>query len=108
MRIRFQSDGGLGYFPGLNEPVVIDTADLPTEEAARVEDLVGVADFFRRPETIGPPSPPGSADLRHYTISIDDENGRSHTVAATEPVADAALQALIDALRGAGKSARDH
>jgi hypothetical protein len=107
LRIRFQSDGGFGYFPGLDEPVIIDTADLPPEEAARFEGLIGAADFFGRPETIGSPSP-GAADVRHHTISVDDDHGRSHTVEVTEPVADAAIQALVDALRGAGKSARDH
>jgi hypothetical protein len=108
LHIRFQSDGGLGYFPGLDEPLTIDTADLPPEEAARFEGLIGAADFFSRPETIGSPSPPGAADLRHHTISVDDDHGRSHTVEVTEPVVDAAIQALIDALRGAGKSAREH
>lgn len=107
MRIRFQSDGGFGYFPGLDEPVIIDTADLPAEETARFESLIGAADFFGRPGKVGSPSP-GAADLRHHTISVDDDHGRSHTVEVTEPVADAATQALIDALRGAGKSARDH
>ena len=106
MRIRFQSDGGLGYFPGLAEPVTIDTADLAPEQAARFEGLVAAADFFARPATIGAPSP-GAADLRHSTISVDEDEGRSHTVEVTDPVADPTLQALIDALRGAGKSARD-
>ena len=107
MRIRFHSDGGLGYFPGLDEPVTVDTADLAPKEAARLEGLIGAADFFARQETIGSPAS-GAADLRKYTITADDNHGRSHTVEVTEPVTDAALQALIDALRGAGKSARAH
>ena len=106
MRIRFQSDGGVGYFPGLNEPVIVDTAHLPTEEAAGLESLVGAADFFVRPDAVGVPAP-GAADLRRYTITIED-GGRSRTVEATDPIEDPALQALIDSLRGAGKAVRDH
>ena len=107
MRIRFQSDGGLGYFPGLNEPVTVDTADLEPEEAARLEDLIGAANFFARQETVDS-SAPGAADLRHYTITAADDHGRSHTVEVTDPVADPALRALIDALRTADTSAREH
>lgn len=107
MRIRLQSDGGFGYFPGLNEPVIIDTAQLPPKEAAGLENLIGAADFFDRPEQVGAPAP-GAADQRHYTITVEDDDGRSHTVEVTDPVEDAALMALIDSLRGVGRSARDH
>jgi len=106
LRIRFQSDGGVGYFPGLDGPVIVDTAHLPPEEGARLERLVGAADFFSRPGAADVPAP-GAADLRRYTIAIED-GGRSRTVEATDPVEDAALRALIDALREAGKAARDH
>ena len=106
MRIRFQSDGGLGHFPGLNEPVSIDTARLPGEEAARIEGLVGAADFFARPETARVPAP-GAADMRVYTITVDDDKGRSRTLEVTDPVEDAALDALIGSLRGAGVAGRD-
>jgi len=104
MRIRFQTDGGLGHFPGLNEPVSIDTAELPPEEAAHIEGLVGGADFFGRPEAAGVPAP-GAADLRRYTITVD-ASGRSRTLELTDPVEDTALNALIDSLRGAGKAGR--
>jgi hypothetical protein len=103
VRIRFQSDGGLGHFPGLAEPVAIDTAQLPPEEAARIEGLVGGADFFTRPEPTGKPAP-GAADLRRYTITVDDDTGRSRTLELTDPVTDPALNSLIDSLRGAGKA----
>lgn len=106
MRIRFQSDGGLGYFPGLNEPVMIDTTRLAPEEAARIEGLVGGADFFGRPEAAGVPAP-GAADLRRYTITVDDDSGRSRTLELTDPVEDTSLHALIDSLQRAGKAGRD-
>ena len=108
MRIRLQSDGGFGYFPGLDEPVIVDTTDLPPGEAASLERLIGAADFFDRPEQVGAPAPgPGAADQRHYTITVEDDDGRSHTVEMTEPVEDAGLMALIDSLRGAGRSGGD-
>ena len=106
MRIRIQSDGGVGYFPGLAEPVIIDTARLPADEGAHLESMVGAAGFFGRPRTVGDPVPAG-ADLRHHTITVEDDGGRSHTVEVTEPVDDPTLQALITALRGAVAAARE-
>lgn len=109
MRIRLQSEGGFGYFPGLNQPVLVDTADLSPDEAAGLERLVGASDFFSRPERVVPsPAPgPGAADQRRYSITVEDDGGRSHTVEVTEPVEDVALMALIDSLRAAGRSAGD-
>ena len=70
--------------------------------AARVEGLVVGADFFSRPEAAGAATP-GAADLRRYTITVED-NGRSRTLELTDPVDDPALNALIDSLRGAGRA----
>jgi hypothetical protein len=98
-----ESEGGFGYFPGLAEPVVVDTARLAPDEAASLVDLVGAADFFGKPHQMGAPAP-GAADQRHYTLTVEDDDGRSHTVERTEPVEDAALMALIDRLRGLGRA----
>ena len=99
MQITLQTDGGFGYFPGLNRPVTIDTADLPTEEAARIESKVRAAGFFERPAEARAPAP-GAADLRSYTICVDDGT-RSHTITVTDPVEDASLEALISDLQAA-------
>jgi emfourin len=99
MRITFQADGGLGYFPGLNRPITIDTDALAQDEAARVHGLVRAARFFERPGEVAAPGP-GAADYRRYTISIEDGE-RSHSVVTTDPVADPSLQALIDHLQAA-------
>ena len=107
MQIRIQSDGGVGYFPGLAEPMIIDTARLPADEGSRLESMVGTAAFFDRPSAVGS-HPPTGADMRRYSITVDDDGGRSHTVDVTEPVDDPALLALITALREAGAAARDH
>jgi emfourin len=109
LRIRLQSEGGFGYFPGLDGPVLVDTADLPPDEAAGLERLVGATDFFARPARVDatPPPGPGAADQRRYTITVEDAGGRTHTVEVAEPVADAALQALIDSLRAARRAPGD-
>lgn len=97
MRIQFQTDGGIAYFPGLSQPFTVDTASLPPQEAAELEALVRSARFFTRPARIGAVGP-GAADYRTYTISVEDV-GQSHTIKAIEPIEDPSLQALIDRLR---------
>ena len=97
MRIHFQSDGGIAYFPGLNKPIDVDTASLPPQSAAELERLVGAARFFTQPARVGVANP-GAADYRTYTISVED-SGRSHTIQVIEPIQDPSLQALIDRLR---------
>ena len=66
MRIRIQSDGGVGYFPGLAEPVSIDTARLSADERARLESMVGAAGFFGLSQRVGSPAParPTSVNTR--------------------------------------------
>jgi hypothetical protein len=97
MRITFQSDGGFGYFPGLNRPVTVDTSELPGDDAARIEGLVRAAGFFERPAE-SRAAPAGAADHRTYTISVDD-GARSHTVTVSDPVEDPGLDALIGHLQ---------
>jgi len=96
VRIQFQTEGGIAHFPGLSQPITIDTSSLAPAESAALEDLVRAARFFTRPAQIGG-SGPGAADYRTYTISIENA-GLSHTIRAIEPVGDPSLQALIDAL----------
>lgn len=97
MIINFESEGGFAHFPGLSRPLRIDTADLPPEEAKDVEDLVQRAHFFDQAAVLGTP-PPGAADLRSYTITVQD-GGRTHTVTTSEALSDEALRDLIEHLR---------
>jgi len=97
VRIHFQTEGGFAYFPGLSKPVTVDTASLPSADAAELEGLVHAARFFDQPAQMGSPGA-GAADYRTYTISVEDA-GQSHTIRAIEPVGDPSVQALIDALR---------
>src|SRR5215472_1510504 len=63
MRITFQSQGGIAFFPGLNRPVVIDTAQLPAEERSKLEGLLQSTRFFALPASVGQ-TRRGAADVR--------------------------------------------
>jgi hypothetical protein len=95
--INFESGGGFAHFPGLSRPVRVDTAELAPEEAARLKGLVERARFFEQPAEVGAPSP-GAADLRSYTITVEDGR-RTHTVRTSDALTDPALRDLIDHLR---------
>jgi hypothetical protein len=94
MHIIFQVDGGLAYFPGLNAPFSIDTADMESQQALQVESMINNARFFDQPSHVGTPAP-GAADYRTYTITVKDGQ-RSHLVQVSDPVGNTALQELID------------
>jgi hypothetical protein len=97
MRIEFKTEGGIAHIPGLSRPVVIDSHSLSAEEGAELTRLVEAARFFERPSTVGTP-PPGAADYRQYTITVED-GGRQHTVTLADPVDDTALQQLLHSLQ---------
>ncbi|MBS0320972.1 MAG: hypothetical protein JSR18_10565 [Proteobacteria bacterium] len=94
MKVTMRVDGGLAAFPGLRKPVTVDVATLPVARRERLQRAVAAADFFARSARPARPAP----DARAYTIEIDDGT-RSHTLALAEPIADPALQALVDAIR---------
>src|SRR3954467_6491476 len=97
MRIRYKVDGGFAYFPGLHQPVTIDTDQLPTEEANKLERLIEAAGFFDLPAVTPPPR--GAADYFQYTISVTAPD-HTHTVRLTDPIKDPNVQALVDFLNG--------
>lgn len=101
MRIAFGVEGGIASFPGLRRPVTIDCDALPPQQAARLRALV------ERTRGVAVPSggPPGAADMRTYTVKIDD--GREcRTLRIPEPVVDEDLRALVDELRQCTRSRR--
>jgi hypothetical protein len=104
VRIQFSREGGFAAFPGLSKPITIDTATLAQNVALPLEHLVESAQFFNRPTEINQP-PPGAADYRQYTITVDD-GSRRHTVRLIEPVTDPHLAALLDAVQDAARSQR--
>lgn len=95
MRIQFQVDGGIAYFPGLSRPVTIDTAQLSEADAAELRRLVDAAQFFDLP--VAASRGRGAADYRQYTITAEDGRHR-HTIRLSDPIEGQALQALVDYL----------
>src|SRR5215204_1699213 len=71
MRVELQTDGGIAYFPGLSKPVVVDSSDLPKEQSAQLKQLIASTRFFELPAA-SRSLPKGAADLRRYTITVED------------------------------------
>jgi hypothetical protein len=93
MRIHYSVSGGLAYFPGLARPRTLDTAALPPEIGADLANAVLASGFFALPHEVGV-LPPGAADVRQYTLTIED-NGRAHTVQILDSVQEPTLQDLL-------------
>jgi hypothetical protein len=92
MRIRFQMEGGIAYFPGLNKPIEVDSETLPAQESNALKQMLAAAHFFDLPTEVNPP--PHGADQRQYTITVEDDK-RIHTVRLTDPIENPNLQALV-------------
>ena len=101
MRIELQTEGGVAYFPGLNKPVIVDSGDLPKEQVTQLHNLIDSTHFFQLPAA-SRAIPKGAADMRRYTITIQDGR-RRRTVRLNDPVEDPQLQALIDFVQGQRK-----
>ena len=97
MRVELQTDGGVAYFPGLNKPIVVDSGELPNQQAARLQQLIDTARFFELPAA-SRSLPKGAVDMRCYTITVEDGR-RRRTVRLNDPVEDRHLQALIEFLQ---------
>ena len=97
MRIQFQMEGGIAYFPRLNKPRTIESDHLPEQEADELKQLVNAAHFFALPAVVGSPAS-GAADYRQYTITIEYA-GKQHTVHVTDPIEDSNLQSLVTNLK---------
>ncbi|MGZ3630324.1 MAG: protealysin inhibitor emfourin [Ktedonobacteraceae bacterium] len=97
MWIQFKMEGGLAYFLGLSKPTMIESDELPKQEADELKRLIDAAHFFDLPAEIVSP-PRGAADYRQYTITIEDDR-KQHTVRLTDPIADPNLQALLTYLK---------
>jgi hypothetical protein len=98
MRVELQTDGGIAFFPGLNKPVVLNSSDLPKEQAAQLQQLLDSTHFFDLPAA-SRSLPKGAADMRRYTITVEDGQ-RRRTVRLNDPVDDTHLRALIDFVQG--------
>jgi hypothetical protein len=97
---------GLGYFPGLARPVVIEPGALSEPEARKAAELVAAARFFDRPASAAAESMArGLPDARQYTITIE-QGGRRHTLRIAEPIDDPGLRELVRFLEVKAKAVR--
>lgn len=104
MRVTFAAPAtGVGYFPGLAKPVVIEAGELPEADARELERLVANARLFDRPTAAAAPA--RGADQRQFAITIE-EGGRRHEVQVGEPIDDPELRRLVRFLEVMAKSAR--
>jgi hypothetical protein len=104
MRIEFTQAGGIGYFPGLQKPVLIDIDHLRKEEAEELQRLVEAARFFEHSATVGTLAQ-GAADSQHDIVTVEDGK-RRHTVRVLVPVTDPALHDLLREVQKHVKAAR--
>lgn len=104
MKIYYERSGG---FIGRNVSAVVDTNQLPPEEALRLLEKIDNADFFCIPESLtsGPESIYG-ADQLCYKITVEVA-GVQHTVEASDENLPEELQPLVQELTNfARESAR--
>ncbi|ADG20282.1 conserved hypothetical protein [Paraburkholderia atlantica] len=92
-------DGGVGFFPGLARPIVLDEKDLSAEEREQLSQLVSAA----RAE---PAAAKGAAiktvpDGRTYRIHITAENGTT-VLSCADPSVPPAFAALMAFIRQRG------
>ena len=93
MRITFEREGGIAFFPGLSKPVTIESEQLSSDEQAEIAQLVQQSAFFDQPAKVGTLSR-GAADYLRYTVTVED-GAKSHTIHVIEPIQDVRLQELI-------------
>lgn len=96
MEIAFSIEGGFAAFPGLRRPRLIDTSRLPPQEAAELEELIELLDFFNLPSA--QPQRQVFPDAFRYTIGVKHER-REHTITRSDPIEDPNLAKLVNLLR---------
>lgn len=96
MEIEFLTEGGFAAFPALRQPKLIDTALLPSEEAATLEGLIEEIDFFNLPSSL--PQQPVYPDAFRYTITVKQDK-LQHSIKRSDPIEDPKLAELVNLLR---------
>lgn len=106
MKIHFKTEGGLGFFPGLNKPLEIDSINLPEPEAVRLGELVAAAtrDAGQNSRS-GGVHKSGAADYKKYTVFIENE-GHQDVLQFTDGTVGPESQELLNYLRGKEKEHR--
>jgi hypothetical protein len=95
MKIYFERSGG---FLGRSLSTVVDTNQLPPEQALKLLEIVEDTDFFGLPENLdaGPENFSGSDQLC-YRVTVEVA-GVQHTVEVSDTNAPPCLQPLLDEL----------
>ena len=94
MKINFERSGG---FAGMLTTVSVDTTLLPSEQAAKLQNMVEDANFFNL-SSAPPPPKRGPADYFNYKITVEAEDGRKHSVECTDIAMQPSIKPLIDFL----------
>ena len=97
MKVTLVISGGLASFPVFESPSFIDTSQVDSLSAARIESWVRDAHFFELP-ALQTAAVRGAADYRSYTMTVNDGT-RAHTVQFTDPISDTNLVGLVSSLR---------
>ena len=103
MRVQFQTEGGIAYFPGLATPQTIDVEALDEQARRELVELIDRAQFFSLPQEL--PAPPGAADFQTNVVTIEDGE-RRHTVRVSDASGHPEVQTLIARLRSLAASQR--
>ena len=96
MRIKFERSGG---FAGMMITKEIDVSKLKPTEAKKLTGLIQSAEFFKLPQK--PVAAAGKRsvaqpDRFQYTVTIEDDNNKQHTVTASEQNLPPNLKPLVD------------
>ncbi len=97
MKIEFVRSGG---FAGIRLARMLDTADLPTDEAQKLENLVESARFFELPEMAEPSRV--IPDSIQYRITVTSRE-QTRAISITETTMPAQLRPLLDYLTSLAK-----
>jgi hypothetical protein len=100
MRIFFERSGG---FAGRTLTAELDTTSLSPDEAQKIRKMVEEAGFFHLPASI--PAPARGADALEYVVTVE-EQGKQHTVRATEMTVPDALRPLLEHLTQVARAKR--
>ena len=95
MQVELFIDGGVGFFPGLARPIVLDEQNLPADERQELSRLVSAA----RAEPAAARAAPSAAvpDGRTYRVRIVSADGTTELQSADPavPPSFAALMAFV-------------
>lgn len=102
MKIYFERSGG---FAGILTRASVDTSSLPSEQAGQIQNMVENANFFNLSPT-QPRSKHCPADYFTYKITVEADDGRSHTLECTDIAMQPSIKPLIDFLGKQVKNSR--